>query len=212
MKRRRQSHRPTVRVLVFFLRATLGAERCFPAAQGRIPMMRKLIFGVLLLLPLLMVGFTTAQPVGATRMQATPTPPIPTPTGQPVDIPIYPGATLQQHYRTAFRGMTMDTWTYTVNGPKVTASDMITFYEHQMPSYGWTPMQPLPPPTATGTVMLTYRQQPMMGTPGPGPGHMQRMAMITIGTHTQANPAQIGVMIQEASPMMMGPPTGGAAR
>lgn len=168
-------------------------------------MMRKTIFGALLLFPLLVLAFTPVRPVGATGVQPPPTLPAPAPTRPPADIPVYPGATLQQHYRTTWRGLTMDTWMYTVNGPHVTASDVITFYETQMPTHGWMAMQPLPPPTATGRVMLTYRQQPMIGTPDPGSGHMPRMAMITIGTNTQANPSQIGVMIQEASPMMMGP-------
>lgn len=160
-------------------------------------MMRKTILGALLLLPLLVVSFTTAQQVGATNVQATPTPTAPAPKGPPADIPIYPGATLQQQYSTSFRGMTMDTWTYMVSGPKVAASDVITFYETQMPTHGWTSMQPLPPTNTKGTVVLMYMQQPMMGTPGPGHGHMQRMAMITIGPNSQATSSQIGLTITE---------------
>lgn len=160
-------------------------------------MIRKTIFGVLLLLPLLVLSFTPAQPVGATGVQPTPTPTAPAPTGPPTDIPIYPGATLQQHYSPPCRGMTMDTWTYAVSGPHIAASDVITFYETQMPTHGWTAMQSLPPPTATGTVVLMYMRQPMMGTPGPGPGSMRRMAMITIGPNTQTTPPHIGLVITE---------------
>jgi hypothetical protein len=161
-------------------------------------MIRKMIPGALLILSLLVLGSCGTQQVGATGAQATATAtaPAPAPKGPPADIPIYPGATLQQQHSASFNGTMIDFWMYMASGPNLTSTDVINFYQQQMPANGWTPMQTVPK-NSKGAALLTYQMQPMMGTPMPGHGHMHRMAIIAVGANSEAHPPQIGFVITE---------------
>ncbi|GEM_PF-2765246 len=164
--------------------------------KRRRSIIRKMIPGVLLALSLFVLGSCGTQHAGATGAQATATAPVPAPKGPPADIPIYPGATLQQQHSASFNGTMIDFWMYTASGPHLTSTDIINFYEKQMPAMGWTPMQTVPK-NSKGAAVLTYQMQPTMGTPTPAPNHMQRMAIIGVGATSQTNPPQVGFVITE---------------
>ena len=159
-----------------------------------------LMLAAILALALVALGGCGTQSVGATGAQATT---VSSAAGPPADIPIYPGAKLEQQQSVTIKGTMVDTWTYTVNSPTATVPDVANFYEGQMPANGWTAMQSVPPKNVKGTyggAVLTYGQQSTGGMPTPtgGPSHMyQRMAIIAIGANNANNPHQIGFVITQ---------------
>lgn len=104
----------------------------------------------------------------------------------PEDIPLFQHAVLQDQQATTLNGHPATTWRYLITTTDVTTTQVLGFYQRQMPARDWTTMQ-VPMETMQGLYgdnAMAYQHNEHLcsiaaGSPASNPHHVELLITVT---------------------------------